>query len=183
MSHFEYLAIAFSLVFSFSAMRLLSGLPYAIRADRRYGPHLGFVIIHLLGTAITFWNFWAYREIDWTLVTFLLALLQPGVVFFISCALVPENPSEVESWRGHYYAARRSFFLGLLVWAIVVTGLITFVLGIPWLHRARSGSILLVALSVIGLSSSSHRVHMGLVLVAISAMAIAAATVYLRVGV
>jgi len=32
---FEYLAIAFSLVFSFAAVRLVGGLPYALEPGRR----------------------------------------------------------------------------------------------------------------------------------------------------
>ena len=36
MTLFEYLAIAFSLVLSFSAMRLVAGLPYAAHPNRRY---------------------------------------------------------------------------------------------------------------------------------------------------
>ena len=46
MTLFEYLAIAFSLVLSFAAMRLVAGLPYAVQADRRYWVHLVFVFSH-----------------------------------------------------------------------------------------------------------------------------------------
>ena len=62
MTLFEYLAIAFSLVFSFSAMRLVAGLPYAAQANRRYWVHLVFVSAHLLLTAVGFWNLWNFRD-------------------------------------------------------------------------------------------------------------------------
>ena len=54
MTLFENLAIAFSLVFSFTAMRLLSGLPEAMRASRRYWVHLVYVCTALIATAIVF---------------------------------------------------------------------------------------------------------------------------------
>lgn len=180
MTLFEYLAIAFSLVFSFSAMRLLSGLPYAIRPGARYWVHLSFVLIHLLGTSLSFWIFWAYRDADWTLAKFLLVLASPGAVFFISCSLVPENPSAVTSWRNHYFSARRSFFLGLIVWALVVIGATTFVTGLPWLHPARVSQVILLLVGTLGMSFASPRVHAALAVGVSVAIAIAASTVYLQ---
>jgi hypothetical protein len=182
MTLFAYVAIAFSLVFSFSAMRLLSGLPYAIRPSSRYWVHLSFVLIHLLGTSLSFWIFWALRDADWTLPKFLLALASPGAVFFISCSLVPENPSAVMSWRDHYFAARRSFFLGLIPWALVSVGVATFVAGLPWLHPGRFGQTLLLLVGAVGVSSASPRVHAALVIAVLVAIAAAASTVYLQPG-
>ena len=40
MTLFEYLAIAFSLVFSFIAARLVAGLPHALDSSRRYFVYL-----------------------------------------------------------------------------------------------------------------------------------------------
>jgi len=180
MTLFEYLAIAFSLVFSFSAMRLLSGLPYAIRPEARYWVHLTFVLIHLLGTALSFWNFWAFRLADWTLPRFLLALASPAVVYFIACSLVPENPSAVTSWRNHYYSARRSFFLGLSVWALVLAGATTLVIGLPWFHPARAGQAVLLLIGALGIFFTSPRVHAALAVGVVVAIAVIASTVYLQ---
>ncbi len=180
MTLFEYVAIAFSLVFSFSAMRLLSGLPYAIRPGKRYWVHLAFVLIHLLGTSLSFWAFWGLRDTDWTLPKFLLVLGSPGAVFFISCALVPESPSAITSWRSHYFATRRSFFLGLIVWALVGSGVTTFVAGLPWLHPVRASQAFLLLLGALGMSFASPRAHAALALGVIAALAVIASTVYFQ---
>ena len=66
MTLFEYLAIAFSLVLSFSAMRLVAGLPYATQRGQ-YWVHLVFVLSQLLVTVVAFWNLWSFREATWTL--------------------------------------------------------------------------------------------------------------------
>ena len=98
MTLFEYLAIAFSLVFSFAGMRLVGGLPYAVQPSRRYWIHLNFVCLLLLAAVVQFWIFWSYRTVEWTLPTFLLVLLSPGLIYYNACTLIPENSSAVESW-------------------------------------------------------------------------------------
>ena len=95
MTLFEYLAIAFSLVLSFSAMRLVAGLPYAAQPNRRYWVHLSFVCILLLVTAVAFWNLWNYRDAMWTLPRFLLILATPGLIYFEACTLIPEQASTI----------------------------------------------------------------------------------------
>ena len=115
MSLFEYLAIAFSLVFSFSAMRLVSGLPHALDPTRRYWVHVSLVFLQLLSTAGIFWGFWSYRDVEWTFPRFLLALASPVVVYFNACTLIPEASASVESWRTYYFAARKRYFMGICI--------------------------------------------------------------------
>ena len=179
---FEYLAIAFSLILSMSAARLLSGLPYAIRAERRYWPHVVLAVVHLVSIAIQFWNFWSFREVNFTPLTFLLALSSPGMMFFISCSLVPENPSVVSSWRSHYYSARQPVFLGLTLWAVILTVGATCVLGLPWAHPARLGHAVLVLCGLLGASFSARRVHAGIAAFAAATLLALSATVLLRAG-
>ncbi len=99
MTLFEYLAIAYSLVFSFSAMRLVGGLPHALDPNRRYWLHVCWVLIQLVGTAGQFWLFWSYRDVEWSYPRFLLTLANPSLLYFNACTLVPEAPASVESWR------------------------------------------------------------------------------------
>ena len=112
MTLFEYLAIAFSLVLSFSAIRLVGGLPHALRREGRYWVHVAFVVGLLFSVTNAFWVFWSFREISWNYPKFLLALLNPGILYLLAATLVPENPETVRSWRDHYYAVRRRFFIG-----------------------------------------------------------------------
>ena len=180
MSLFEYLTVAISIVLALSLVRLVDGLRIAGDRTTRYWVHLAFVLILLLGAAINFWNFWAFRDADWTLPKFLLALASPAAVFFIACSLVPENPSAVTSWRNHYYSARRSFFLGLTVWALAGAGVATFVAGLPWLHPLRIGQVVLLLVGTLGMFITSPRVHAALALGVVVTIAVTASTVYLQ---
>ncbi len=76
MTLFEYLAIAFSLVYSFSAMRFVAGLPYATQPGRRYWVHLTFVCLLLIGTAMAFWAFWGFRDAEELVATGAKALVK-----------------------------------------------------------------------------------------------------------
>ena len=181
MTLFEYLAIAFSLVYSFSAMRLVAGLPAATQHGRRYWVHLTYVCMFLMATAVAFWGFWSFRDVDWTLPTFLLALAGPGLLFFLACTLIPESSSTVVSWRDYYYSVRSRFFLGVIVWALAIESLTTVVLpDAPWLHPIRVSHAATVLLGILGASSASHRVHSGLALVGIAGFLILASTIFLQ---
>jgi hypothetical protein len=164
MTLFEYLAIAFSIVFSLSATRLLGGLSHVVQPGRRYWVHVTAVCGWLLATIGVFWIFWSYRSATWTLPRFLLVLGSPGLIYFNACTLVPDNPSAIESWRAYYYSIRRRYFLGVLCWALVVTTSATVVLEMPWTHPARLFNGLFIAAGIVGATFSSERVHAGIAL-------------------
>jgi len=159
---FEYLAIAFGLLFSVAALRLVGGLPYALKASRRYGPHLAMTIILLLGSAASFWTFWSLNGVAWTFPRFLLALAIPGSFYFSVVMLVPENPESVESWQKHYYDVRVRFYSGLVLWGLAAAVSASLNLSMPLGHPARLFQAVIVGVGLIGTASSSPRVHAGI---------------------
>jgi hypothetical protein len=161
-SLFEYVGIAFSLVFSFTAMRLVSGLPHAVDRERRYWVHLSQVAVAILVTAGLFWSFWSFRDVEWTYPRFILALANPSLAYFIACTLVPESPSSVESWRAYYYTIRKKFFVGVLLWGAVVALVGTVVLGRPLSHPTRVFQVITIALALLGAATGDSRVHSGI---------------------
>ena len=162
MTLFEYLAIAFSLVFSFCGARLVSGLPHAVEPSRRYWVHLCFVVWQLFITIFIFWVFWSFRSVTWTFPTFAIVLMSPGLVYFNACTLVPENPSSVESWRVYFYAVRRRYFVGVTCWGLALVAISTVALKMPLLHPGRGIQAATLAVGVTGVVSSSHRVQAAL---------------------
>lgn len=180
MTLFEYLAIAFSLVLSFAAMRLIGGLPYALERTRRYSVHLGLLGLLLFNIAIVFWAFWSYREVTWTLPKFLLGLASPGTMYFLAATLVPENPGEVISWREYYYSVRVRFFVALIFQAFVVAVATTILIDLPLNHPLRLGQATILIIGVAGASTANPRVHAGIVIGSLLAAGILAATIFLQ---
>ena len=182
MTLFEYLAIAFSLVLSFTAMRLIAGLSYAAQPDRRYWVHLVFLSSQLLVTVLMFWNLWSFRDAIWTLPRFILILALPGLLYFIACTLIPEQASSVESWRSYYYAVRRRYFVGLGATVLAIYFGTAIVLDVPWLHPAHVPQLAGMAIALLGAHSSSERVHAGLALFLVLNLTVAGYAVFLEPG-
>ena len=93
MSLVEYLAIAFSLIFSFAALRLVAGLPHTLDSERRHYIHILHMFFVLFDTVSLFWGFWLYRDVQWNFFRFLCVLATPAVLNFLACTLVPDAPS------------------------------------------------------------------------------------------
>ncbi len=164
MSLFEYLAIAFGLVYSIAALRVVGGLPFATAPERRYPVQLVVMLFHILGTAAGFWTFWSFRDVEWTFPRFVLALTVPGVWYYCASVLVPENPEGVARWRDHYYAIHRRFFTGIAVWGLCAATSATVNLHMPFDHQARGVQASVIVIGTVGAVSSNPRVHAGIAL-------------------
>ena len=159
MTLFEYLAIAFGLVYSVAALRLLGGLPLAVAVSRRYWVHLALTFFQLLLIAASFWSLWALREVNWTFPRFLLALSIPALIYYCSAVLVPENPGEVTSWRVYYFDVRRRYFVGVALWALVGATNASVNLRLPLTHPSRAVHLAVLLASLVAMSSSRPGVH------------------------
>lgn len=180
MTLFEYLAIAFSLVLSFAAMRLVGGLPYALERTRRYPVHLGVLGLLLFSIPIVFWAFWSYRDVTWTFPKFLLGLASPATMYFLTATLIPENPGEVPSWREYYYAVRVRYFVAVILLAIIVAVATTILIDLPLNHPARLGHATLLGIGVVGASTANPRVHGGIVVASLLMAGFLAATIFVQ---
>jgi len=110
------------------------------------------------------WSLWERREVSssWTYATFLIQLLPPLILYLQATALVTPTPQVVSSWREHYYAGRRRFFgLNLAFGLSNPLALYAAGIGIDG-GQQLAPSLVIVAISLIGLLSSSHRVHSAL---------------------
>jgi hypothetical protein len=175
MTLFEYLAIAFSLVFSFAGMRLIAGLPHAFRSPRRYWIHLTFVFFQLLVTITAFWGFWNFRFVEWTYLSFVFALMLPAVIYHNACVLIPENALEVESWRDHYFSVRKAYFIGICCWIFAVGWVSTFLLDMPFFHWVRGVQAPFLGAAILGVVSANERLH-GVLAVFLLVLVVAVAT-------
>lgn len=159
MTIFEYIVIAYALLFTAAAMRLIGGLSSALDPEKRYPIHYAFVFVTLLGIVFSFWNFYGLHVVSWTLPKFLVALSMPGLLYYMASVLIPENPNDVASWREYYYSVRVRYFAGLVCWVIIAATMAYVFLGLPLMHPARIGHAAGLALGLTGLFSSNPRVH------------------------
>ncbi len=181
MTLFEYLAVAFSIVLSLAAVRLLSGLSVAFAPERRYWPHAMWIVFALLSSALVWWNFWSFREVSWNFFAFLLVLMVPAVIYLQAAALVPENPSLVRSWREHFFTARKRLFVALGSLFLLIAGISWLLLDLPLLHPARGVQASALGLALSGAVSTNKRLHEVLPFIFLALLLVAAA-LFLRPG-
>ena len=170
MTLFEYLAIAFSLVLSFTALRLVGGLTHTLSGTGRYWVHATQNVAVLLMVTIVFWVFWSYREVQWTYPKFLLALSGPGALYFLATTLIPDDPSTVKSWHEYYFSIRIKLFVAFGLWAVLTAMISTVVLEMRITHPARIGQITILAIALVGIVSKHPRVHTTLALAMLAAI-------------
>jgi hypothetical protein len=180
MALFEYIAIAFSLVFSLTALRLVGGMPHATRPDRAYWVHIVFLVTALLYVINGFWAFWSYHDIPWTYLRYVVALTNPTMQYYLATVLVPGEPAEVRSWRDHYYSVRRRFFIGMGILGGTAAFTTTMLVNLPLIHPARLGELGTLAIAVVGLTSEDARVQGCLAVASLLAVAAFGAIVLAR---
>jgi hypothetical protein len=160
LSLFEYVTIAFSLIFSFSVMRLVGGIPHSLDPGRRYWLHALHVGFQLVASAGSFWANLDYRDLEeWTFPAFLLVLAGPSLFYFNATVLIPDAPATIESWRVHYFAVRRRYWIAICLWALVDATIDSALLDVPLAHPGRAVQGFFLALGVSGVISANVRVH------------------------
>ncbi len=161
MELFNYIAIAFSFVYSTAAIRLIGGLSAAINKNSRYVVHLLFIVIMLISIITSFWGIWAHRNLeDWKLYKFIFLLIDGALYYFIATVLVPENPNEVDSWRDHYYKNKHKLFYAILTFLVYIQ-LNGFVLtGEFYFGPEQYFHIISLIPIFFGLRSKNHKVHL-----------------------
>jgi hypothetical protein len=163
-SLFEFLSVAIAIVVSFGVVRLLDGVNYAAKPGQLYWPHLVWLALKLIQHFNIWWSLWERHEASWSYAAFLVQLVPPLVLYLQATALVTPSPQSITNWREHYYSVRRQFFGLNLVFGLS-NPLAVLASGIEF--RALAAPLIIVALSMIGLLTSSHRVHSALALVAL----------------
>ena len=165
MTLFEYITIAVSLVYSFTVMRLVSGLPHATRRGRIYWVHLLLLLGFLLWVVNAFWAAWSYRDAEWAYLRYILALASPAAQYYVAVVFVPDEPAEVTSWRDHYFSVRRRLWIAFGVAAVLVQLNSTMLAGMPVNHPAALGTLGNLAAAIVGFGFKDARVHGALAVV------------------
>jgi hypothetical protein len=160
---FEYTSVAFSIVLSLGAASLLRALPSVFAPGRRYWIHATWVVSFLFLHALAWWSLWSYNRVEsWTLLTFLLVLLQPGLLYLNTSVLVGEALGSNECWRDRFYGSRRWFFSVRVCYVTVIAFASWQVLGVELLHPARAFGTSHIALSVVGIATANERAQAAL---------------------
>ena len=161
MTHFEFISVAMSIVFSFALLRLLDALPHATARASRYWIHLLWIFFLLWWSAVFWWFSWSHsrREEEIGFSAFVMLLTAPAILYLCATALVSHAPAEIASWRRYFWASRRRFFGLALTLLACLVATSTLLQHTPLRHPLRLFQLGLAALFTTGMLARSERVH------------------------
>ena len=140
MTLFEYLVVLLSIVLSLGVVRLLDGLPAALKPGRRDPLHVTWLFYVFLLHVQYWWVFWSYsRGVTWNYPAFLLALASPVLLYSMAITVSPRDAEGIASWGDHFWSKRARFFSLFAAWILSISLANWLVLGQPFFNRLRAG--------------------------------------------
>ena len=178
MSLFEYVTAGYVLLLSFAILRALSGVPHAVRSQRRYWVYISWLFMAIFSCFGTFVTFWSYREVEWTTFQIIGALAVPASLYVYNSVLVPPDPAAVTSWRDYFFDVRVPLFATGFVFMSTAIMSNLFVLLVSPLSAAQLFNYGFLAMYAIGLASAKPSVHVVLAIAFPCLTAVAAALLF-----
>ena len=120
MTHFEYIAIAGSIVFALTLGRLVTAAPYVF-SRALFEPlfaaiYSSFFFLQL----VLWWVLWEMSDVPrWDFTGYVLFIATPLAYYLCAYVLVSDDPKTITSWADHYRQVAR-IFSGTLAFAFAV---------------------------------------------------------------
>jgi len=131
---------------------------------------------------MVWWNFWSFKDVQWNFIRFLLSLIIPALIYLQAAALVPESPGTVQSWREHFFAVRKRFFVALASFFLLIGVNAWLLLDLPILHPVRIIQAVGLGLALSGAVSTHKGWHQVLPVIFLAMFSIAALALFLQPG-
>lgn len=125
MTGFEYLAAYLSVVAGLAITQIMGGIANLVEARGRVKYdwiHSFWVLNILILNVQVWWGMWGLQDYtNWNFRAFALVLAIPGVLYFVSRLLAPDDigPTRHVSMAEHYETVRPVFFILLAVYGVL----------------------------------------------------------------
>ena len=126
MTHFEYIAVAVSIILGLGVIQLLSNLDRVFAQPNRYWLHSAWVLMLFWVLVQNWWAFWDLKDVAWNLGYFSLWVTYVSALYLTVLALTKTNSAEV-SWEEVYFSRTRRFF-GLFGFVVILAVLLTWIM-------------------------------------------------------
>ena len=158
MTHFEYIAVAVSIILGLGVIQLLSNLDRVFARSCRYWLHSAWVLMLFWILVQNWWAFWDLKDVAWNLGYFSLWVTYVSALYLTVLALTKTNSAEV-SWEEVYFSRTRRFF-GLFGFVVILAVLLTWImLDASLLHPYRYAQYTSIAILAILFASKRKRLH------------------------
>jgi hypothetical protein len=138
---------------------VLAGIFYAVHPRRLYWVHLSWLCLAIMFCLTSFWIFWSYREVEWTLPRLMLILAAPGLIYVFSSILVPANAPQVESWRVYFFSVRLPLFACGAAMVLFIIFVNPYFIGISLMDSGQIQLYVLLGVFIVGAVSERPWLH------------------------
>jgi len=160
---YQHVVVVMSIVLGLSVTQLLKGLAqlYRTRSQvRPYWLHTAWIVLLILFSLLLWWLFWNYRSIEeWSFVRFILYLSPMIVFYFLTSIVIPDPSDHVTNYKEYYFSTRVGLFGTFAVQIVLAHAAGVIIRGLPLLDRSDPFRLVMVALLLIAMRSTSERVH------------------------
>lgn len=158
MTHFEYIAVAVSIILGLGVIQLLSNLDRVFAQPYRYWLHSAWVFMLFWIFVQNWWAFWDLKDVAWNLGYFSLWVTYVSALYLTVLALTKTDSAEV-SWEEVYFSRTRRFF-GFFGFVVILAVLITWImLDASLLHPYRYTQYASIAILALLFTSKRKRLH------------------------
>lgn len=158
MTHFEYIAVAISIILGLGVIQLLSSLDRVFAQPYRYWLHSAWILMLFWVLVQNWWAFWDLKDVAWNLGYFLFWVTYVSALYLTVLALTKTNSAEV-SWEEVYFSRTRRFF-GLFGFVVILAVLITWImLDASLFHPYRYAQYSMLAIVAVLFASKRKRLH------------------------
>lgn len=162
MSQFEFVVVLMSFVVAFAISEILAGWGRQFAQRERVkasGLQLVASALLLLALVQAVWGYWGYRELEWTLLRFLVAFIPLLVLSTAPFFITPHiSESGIADAGDHYFRVRPLLF-GIMGAFVLLNALTELVLSGPAPLGAQAIRLVAVALFVWLAVSRDPRIH------------------------
>jgi len=164
MSQFEFVTVMISMILALTVGRLLMTAAFLAKQRHRVVSFLPFYL--WLGglfeiLILHWWSLWDLRDVEWTFGAFIYVLLGPTVIFFIiGLFSQDDNTDDIIDLEQQYHAARPIIMPLTIVYVLALWFDGPLLIGQHVFGPVGMMHIPLLAISILGMTSSSKRLHL-----------------------
>lgn len=140
MDSFTYVMVLVSIIIGLGITHILSALGDAIHRLRGYGPPIRLEAVYLLWIGnvflwlVSFW-WWEFKlsqiDVTWSAGLYLFVILYAVALYLLAVVLVPRDMDDVED-SFEYFLKGRQWFFAMVLLALAIDVVDTFIKGIEW---------------------------------------------------
>jgi len=158
MTHFEFIAVAVSIILGLGVIQLLSNLDQVLARPRRYWLHSAWVFMLFWILVQNWWAFWDLRDVVWNLGHFSLWITYVSVLYLVVLTLTKTSSPEL-NWEEVYFLRSRRIFSLFAIAGIFAVLLTWIMLDASLLHPYRYIQYSSIAVFILLLTSKRKRFH------------------------